>query len=104
MTDSISRSGITTDQLAQFARDGFHNARGLIPAAEVALIRDTFMQQASGGPVEGLSESKTHQGSAYDRSDPLSFYPRMMHPHRHLDKAVGRLSLRYLLDPRIGAS
>jgi hypothetical protein len=103
MTDSITRSGISADELAQFSRDGFYVARGLLSPAEVGLIRDTFMEQAKGGPVEGLSETKTHQGTAYDPSDPLSFYPRMMHPHRHLDKPVGPLALRYLVDPRIEA-
>ena len=38
---------------------------------------------------------------ALDSSDPLAFYPRMMHPHNHGDKIVGPLSLRYMLDSRI---
>ena len=83
---------------ADFHRDGFAIARGLFSTAEVAEIRETFMAQNSGGPVEGLSD-----GGAGDFSpgDPLSFYPRMMHPHVHLDKPVGPLSRRFLLDGRV---
>lgn len=92
---------MTTDRTqaaAAFAQDGYLVARGLFSPDEVGAIRETFMQQAANGPVEGLSDGHYQH---CDPSDPLHFYPRMMHPHRHLDKPVGPLSLRYLLDPRI---
>lgn len=96
-------SGVSAEELEQYARDGFYVARGLISRGEINEIRDTFMEQSKDGPIEGLSEIKTHAGGAYDAGDPLRFYPRMIHPHRHLDKAVGPLSMRYLLDARIGS-
>src|SRR5688500_1396916 len=83
-----------------FFRDGFAVARALIPAREVCAIRDAFMTQAKDGPVEGLSEMR-HRDAAYDRSDPLAFYPRMMHPHTHADKPVGAVAMRCLLDHRL---
>lgn len=88
-----------------FNRDGFAVARGLFSPEEIAHIRDTFMEMAKHGPVEGLSEIQRGRVDGgvggYDPSDPLAFYPRMMHPHRHLDKPVGPLARRYMLDPRL---
>lgn len=90
---------------ADFVRDGFAVARGLFARSEIETIRDAFMDENRDGPVEGLSETVRRQvdGSdrAYDVTDPLQFYPRMMHPHRHPDKLVGRLAKRYMLDARL---
>jgi hypothetical protein len=72
----------------------------LLARHEIDLIRDTFMAEAKHGLVHGLSDFRSHQGNVYEASDPLSFYPRMMHPHNHLDKAVGPLARRDLLDAR----
>jgi hypothetical protein len=83
---------------AQFERDGFAVVRGLFTPEEVAEIRETFMAQNADGPVEGLSDGH-YQG--LEASDPLAFYPRMMHPHNHADKPVGPLSMRRMLDPRL---
>ncbi|MBC8102774.1 MAG: phytanoyl-CoA dioxygenase family protein [Cytophagales bacterium] len=82
----------------QFARDGYAVARGLFSPQEIAEIRETFMAQAASGPVEGLSDGN-HKSLTPD--DPLSWYPRMMHPHRHPELPVGPLSARYLLDDRL---
>ncbi len=84
-----------------YADTGFAVARGLLSPDEVETIRQTFMQANEHGPVEGLSEIK-RAGEGYDPTDPLAFYPRMMHPHKHPDKPVGRVAMRYMLDPRIG--
>jgi len=97
-------TSVSADAVARFRRDGFIVVRRLFSADEAALIRDAFMAMNVSGPVEGLSETRRQHAdgkSGYDSSDPLSFYPRMMHPHRHLDKPVGRLAMRYMLDPRI---
>jgi phytanoyl-CoA hydroxylase len=83
---------------ADFGRDGFAVARGLFSPEEVAEIREAFMAEAANGPVEGLSDGVYHSLPA---DDPLAFYPRMMHPHRHPDKVVGPLSLRYMLHPKL---
>lgn len=89
----------------QFDRDGFVVARGLFSAEDIAVIRDTFMKMNEHGPVEGLSEIRRTKVdgdvAAYDASDPLAFYPRMMHPHRHTDKPVGPVAQRYMLDARL---
>jgi phytanoyl-CoA hydroxylase len=96
---------LTGQEQAEFERDGFVVVRGLLSPTEVAEIRDGFMSQASNGPVEGLSEirRKKVDGTVggYDKSDPLSFYPRMMQPHKHADKAVGLIAMKYMLDRRI---
>jgi phytanoyl-CoA hydroxylase len=82
----------------QFSRDGFVIARGLFSSEEIAEIRETFMTQAANGPVEGLSDG--HYKSLTP-DDPLSWYPRMMHPHKHAELPVGPLSMRYMLDKRL---
>jgi ectoine hydroxylase-related dioxygenase (phytanoyl-CoA dioxygenase family) len=93
------------EQLQQFHRDGFLVARELFTSAEISELRDTFMQQAKDGPVEGLSETQRiwadGSNSGYDASDPLAYYPRMMHPHKHGDKPVGPLSMKFMTHPKL---
>jgi phytanoyl-CoA hydroxylase len=85
---------------AQFHRDGYVVIPSVFTEAEIAEIKDTFMAANANGPVEGLSEG-TWGGKNYDSTDPLAFYPRMMHPHRHPDKPVGQIAMRYMLDARV---
>ena len=95
-------SQLSEAQRTQFARDGFLAMRGLFAEDEIAEIRDAFMRQAKDGPVPGLSDQpKAHAGAPTLASDPLAFYPRMMHPHKHPDKAVGPLAMRYMRDARL---
>jgi ectoine hydroxylase-related dioxygenase (phytanoyl-CoA dioxygenase family) len=93
------------DGTQQFRRHGFVVVRGLFSDREIAEFRDTFMAMARNGPVEGLSEARqpgNRGGTAdYAADDPLAFYPRMLHPHKHMDKPVGPLSMKYLLHPRL---
>jgi phytanoyl-CoA hydroxylase len=93
----------TVSQLAdEFHRQGYVIVPGLLTPQEVAEIRETFMSQNADGPVPGLSEiSRNNSGENYTTDDPLVFYPRMMHPHKHADKQVGPLSMRYMLDLRL---
>lgn len=92
----------TVSQLAdEFHRQGYVIVPGLLTPQEVAEIRETFMSQNADGPVPGLSEiGRNNSGENYTTDDPLVFYPRMMHPHKHPDKLVGPLSMRYMLDLR----
>jgi ectoine hydroxylase-related dioxygenase (phytanoyl-CoA dioxygenase family) len=92
----------TDDLIAQFEQNGYAVARGLFSPEEVAELRDTFMAMNANGPVEGLSEI-VRGPNGYAPDDPLSFYPRMMHPHRHLDTPVGPLSLHRMVDARLHA-
>ena len=95
-------NSLSDAQRAQFERDGFLAVRGLFSADEIAEIRETFMETAKDGPVPGLSDvPKARQGSPAASSDPLAFYPRMMHPHKHPDKPVGPLAMRYMRDERL---
>ena len=103
MVATTANHFLMTEQIAQYHRDGFYIARGLFSAEEVAVIRETFMAQAANGPVEGLSEFRHNGRDAYAAHDPLARYPRMMHPHRHPDKPVGPLAMRYMLDQRVRA-
>lgn len=84
-------------QQEQFERDGFVVLRGFCTRAKAESVRDTFMAEAKDGPVEGLSDAP----GALSADDPLAKYPRMMHPHRHPEKAVGRVALEFLLDPAL---
>lgn len=89
---------LSDDQRADFDRNGFVAVRDLFSAAEIAEIRDAFMVEAADGPVPGLSDMPRGNTAP---TDPLARYPRMMHPHKHADKTVGELSMRYMLDPRL---
>jgi phytanoyl-CoA hydroxylase len=106
MQEELARESILdADQLAQFRRDGFVPVRRIFSPREIAEIRDTFMQMARNGPVEGLSEAKEalNRGvmEAHAPDDPLTLYPRMLHPHKHGDKPVGPLSMKYMLHPAL---
>jgi phytanoyl-CoA hydroxylase len=93
---------LTEAQKQQFDRDGFLALRGLFSGAEIEEIRGTFMEMAKDGPVPGLSDvPKARDGAPAASNDPLARYPRMMHPHKHADKAVGPLSMRYMRDARL---
>ena len=94
---------LSSEEIEHYHREGYHVARGLMSAAEVAEIREGFMEMNASGPVEGLSETRRSGAeNGYSKDDPLSFYPRMMNPHRQQNMPVGPLSLKYLLDQRIG--
>jgi phytanoyl-CoA hydroxylase len=84
-----------------FHRDGFVVVPGLFSPDDVESIKTTFMAQNADGPVEGLSEIRRGGKDGYSESDPLAFYPRMMHPHKHPDKLVGLVAMRYMLDHRV---
>lgn len=89
---------LSTDQIAGYERDGFVIVRGLLNIDEVEQIREAFMAQAAGGPVEGLSETKR----ITNPDDPLYRYPRMMQPHHKPQfEPAHSTAKRYLLDPRI---
>jgi hypothetical protein len=98
-------ASLSAGQIAQYHRDGFIAVRQVFSAPEIAEIRDTFMEVGRNGPVQGLSEGTgnlNRGGTAqYAPSDPLSFYPRMMHPHDHPEKPIGPLSMRYMLHPKL---
>ncbi|CAN5510586.1 phytanoyl-CoA dioxygenase family protein [soil metagenome] len=96
---------LSDQQLSEFRRDGFLLVRGLFSTEEADLVRNTFMDMNANGPVEGISEIRRGKvdgtTGGYDRSDPLSFYPRMMHPHNHPDTTVGKIAMKFMIDSRI---
>jgi phytanoyl-CoA hydroxylase len=98
---ATTSSTLSPSELEQFDREGYLVRRQVFTPDEVNLIRDTFMALNANGPVPGLSEIKQGYNDRNDSSDPLSFYPRMMHPHRHPDKPVGPLARKYMLDQRL---
>ena len=91
-------TALSKEQRQQFERDGFIAMRALIAPEEIATIREAFMEEASNGPVPGLSDMRSGSPTG---NDPLARYPRMMHPHKHEHKAVGRLARRYMVDERL---
>src|SRR4051812_25652381 len=88
---------LSTELINQFNREGCLVLPGYLSATETIEIRSAFMEQTKDGPVEGLSDSRRLLGPG----DPLARYPRMMNPHRHLDKRVGPVSLRHMLSARL---
>ncbi len=105
MPTILEQGALSVEQFTQFGRDGFIAVRQVYTPDEVAELRDTFMEMGKNGPVEGLSEfgmAYNHSANVkFDQSDPLAFYPRMMHPHNHLDKPVGPVSMKYMLHPKL---
>ncbi len=99
MASFTQARALTDAQAAFFEQNGFLVVHGFYSPQEVSEIRDTFMQFNANGPVPGLSEISPN----YRPEDPLSFYPRIMQPHRYPETPVGPLALKYLLDSRIGA-
>jgi phytanoyl-CoA hydroxylase len=99
--DTMNTGHLSSEQHIQFGRDGFLAVRGLLADHEIAEIRDTFMAEAQDGPVPGLSDMPKSRAGAPSASDPLAFYPRMMHPHKHAGRAVGQLAMRYMRDARL---
>ena len=97
MTATTKRT-LSDKQIADFERDGFLAVRNFLAKEEVDEIRNCFMAVNAEGPVPGLSEIGAH----YRPEDPLSFYPRMMHPHRHPELPVGPLAMKYMLNAKVG--
>ena len=95
LTEPPATTSLSREQLNHYERDGYHIVRGMFDPAEIAALRRTFDDIAQAGrPIPGHWEpSAANQQSA----DPLKRYPRVMHPHR-----FDPLSMRILLDPRIG--
>jgi phytanoyl-CoA hydroxylase len=104
-TKTAKSGSLSPEALASYEDNGYLVVRGLFTSEEIAEIRETFMQQAKDGPVEGLSEIRRSKVDApdggYDATDPLSRYPRMMQPHRHADKPVGPVALKYMLHQKL---
>lgn len=99
---TMASASLSDQQIALFREQGYLIVHGLLNAQQIAEIRDTFMEAGRNGPVEGLSEFRHGGRDAYSPTDPLSKYPRMMHPHLHMDKPVGPLARKYMLSPAIG--
>ncbi|WDR03064.1 phytanoyl-CoA dioxygenase family protein [Devosia algicola] len=101
----MSQITLSREQRQLFDQNGFLAVRGLFRPDEVAMIRETFMEQGKHGPVAGLSDLPKFANAATaatpNRDDPLSFYPRMMNPHKHADKPVGSLTLKYMRDVKL---
>ncbi|HEY3233719.1 MAG TPA: phytanoyl-CoA dioxygenase family protein [Polyangiaceae bacterium] len=84
-----------------YSTAGFYVARGLLGQREVEMITDAFVEMHDRGGVtgyysiepEGLDQGFLHPETA---ADPLSLWPRVMHPHRFMP-----IAQRYLLDARI---
>ena len=96
MPPTTTRTAPLTDHdTTAYHRDGYHIARGLFTADEVATLRDYFENIAQQGePIPGhWNPDLTETG----KRDPLKRYPRIMHPHRFSD-----LARQYLLDARLG--
>lgn len=77
-----------------YDRLGVVQIRGLLSPAEIAEIRDAFMEQVEADRSVGYDDHLPDD-------DILARYPRFVHPHRRVDLEVGRLARRWMLDPRI---
>ena len=84
---------VSAQELARWRTDGFLIVRGLWERDEIAACAERFAEMtAAGTPIPG------HWDPDPASSDPLTRFPRIMHPHR-----LDALALRMLLNPRIKA-
>ena len=88
--------------LQTWQRDGYAIVRGLIPAAEVAVLRDAVMRQSAVGPIPGLWDDDFTKRHAVAK-DPLVTYPRLLQVHRHPDQPIGPVTKRWFLHARIAS-
>jgi len=86
--------------LAAYHADGYHIARGLWSADEVAACRDAFESIAQRGEPVAFPHDPGKLAWEPDTAsvDPLRRYPRIMHPHFFLPRAMDMM-----LDRRIEA-
>src|SRR5436190_13333618 len=105
MTATMMRQAITKAapeavfdraQLAQYAREGHLVARGLFSPDEVESLKGHYMRLRAQGSYPGDTAGVPLPD---DKPDPLKKYPRMIHMHRW-----DEVSLRWLIDPRIGVA
>ncbi|MFF2051059.1 phytanoyl-CoA dioxygenase family protein [Leifsonia sp. NPDC058194] len=87
-------TGLDTGLTHRYDADGVVHVRGVLTPAEVAEIREAFMQQVDADRSLGHDDN-------LGADDILARYPRFVHPHRHPDLAVGRLARQWMLDERI---
>lgn len=88
---------ITSEQLAQFERDGFFIARGLVGQSETQSLINHFMKlhtQGVAGKLAGYQAPPLEESGG----DILKHFPRMMHPH-----LWDEISMNYMLDARFHA-
>ena len=73
---TVTATALSQQELSDWDANGFHVARGLFSAAEVAAVRDRFDELGRAGrPIEG------HWAPRADVDDVLGRYPRVMQPH-----------------------
>src|SRR5688500_3321099 len=92
--------------LERYGREGFAVAPGLFSPDEVKGLRDHYMRLRAQGSYAGdfagvarVSGGGDDDAPDGDKPDPLLKYPRMIHMHRW-----DAVSLRWLVDPRIGTA
>lgn len=86
-------------QLERYARDGYIIAPKLFSDEEVASLKDHYMRLRTQGSHPGDFSGVKPDGVSEETPDPLKKYPRMIHMHRW-----DELSLRWMVDPRIGTA
>jgi phytanoyl-CoA hydroxylase len=96
--DNWGMTATTAQPLArladEFQRNGVVKAPSVLDPAEVAAIRDAFMEEIARGVRLGWDDG-------VPEGDILARYPRFVQPHRQVETAVGRLARQYLLDERL---
>ncbi len=96
MIATNDKQAIGSTESRRFREDGYVILPGLLPADEVAILREHYMRLHARAPLPGLYEPLPLEQAG---GDILKAYPRIMHPHR-----FDAVTLRYLLDARIFAA
>ncbi|ALS28464.1 phytanoyl-CoA dioxygenase [Paenibacillus sp. 32O-W] len=95
MVDKLAGANLSEADLRHFETEGYLIVRGLFAADEVEALRRNFAEMHAQRSIPGCFEALPIE-EARRQGSILKAYPRMMHPHR-----VNRLSMDYMLDPRV---
>ncbi|WP_420110575.1 phytanoyl-CoA dioxygenase family protein [Pseudactinotalea sp.] len=91
---TITATPPDADLAQRYAEDGVVHLTSILDRDEIDTLRDAFMAQVT-------SDSSLGHDDGVPKDDILARYPRFIHPHRHPELEVGRLTRRYMLDRRI---
>src|SRR5258708_1464454 len=92
---------VSKERAAQFEEEGYWIERKLFGAEEMKEVLQAFMELHDQGGLKGFYEipkGEVNDGihHTFKKDDPLTRFPRVMHPQRFMP-----LAKKYLLDPRV---
>lgn len=94
--DDITSNGTSDAARHQYETYGITLVPQLLARSDVTHLRDVFTAHA-----ESSDDTLRDVPKVLVEKDPLQRYPRFMHPHRHPERAPGRLARDLFMDGRL---